>query len=104
MKKKSKKFNQIFAPIFFKDKGCSCLTSIRSSNCDLDFDRATHIVTIFHYLAVATVELDYFETCGSFSYVTILITFCEPVFCLLRHLVRSSAFDSFLFFVYYVTL
>ena len=21
-------------------------------------------VTIFHYLAVATVELDYFETCG----------------------------------------
>ena len=38
------------------------------------------IVTIFHYLAVALAELDYFELEVFFCYVTMLIMFCKPVF------------------------
>ena len=55
------------------------------------------VVTIFHYLAVAVAELDYFETCGfrllrhNVDYVL------QTCFRLLRHLVRSSVFDSFFF-------
>ena len=38
------------------------------------------VVTIFHYLPVAVAELNYFETCGFLSYVTMLLTFCKLVF------------------------
>ena len=59
------------------------LLEIRSGEC----------VTIFHYLAVAVIESDYFLDLWFFCYVTMLITFCEHVFRLLRHLVRSRVFD-----------
>ena len=59
-------------------------------------------VMIFHYLAVAVAELNYFETCGFLllrhnpDYV---LQTCFGVLC---DLVRSSVFDSF--FCLYVTV
>ena len=54
-----------------------------------------YTVTIFHYLAVAIAELDYFETCG----FLLLRHNCDYVlqtcFHVLRHFVRSSVFNSF---------
>ena len=39
----AKFFNQIFMPIFFYCDGCSCLSSIRTSNCGFVFDKATRM-------------------------------------------------------------
>ena len=50
---------------------------------------------IFHYLAVAVTELDYFETCGFFLLRHNADYVLQTCFHLLRHLVRSSVFDSF---------
>ena len=52
-------------------------------------------VTIFHYLAVAVAELDYFETCGFLLLRHTADYVWQTCFHLLRHLVRSSVFDSF---------
>ena len=52
-------------------------------------------VTIFHYLAVAVAELDYIETCGFLLLRHNPDYVLQTYFRLLRHLVRSSVFDSF---------
>ena len=59
-------------------------------------------VAIFHYLAIAVAELDYFETCGFVLLRHNADYVLQDCFRALRHLVRSSVFDSF--FVCYVTL
>ena len=56
-------------------------------------------VTIFHYKAVAVAELDYFETCGFLLLRHNANYVLQPYFRLLRHLVRSTVFDSFFLFV-----
>ena len=52
-------------------------------------------VTICHYLAVAAAELDYFEICGFLLLRHNVDYVLQTCFCALRHLVRSSVFDSF---------
>ena len=59
-------------------------------------------VTIFHYLAIAVAELDYFETSGFLLFRHNADYVLQTCFHLLRHLVGSSLFDSF--FVCYVTV
>ena len=43
MNRNAKFFNQFFMPIFFYRNECSCLSSIRTSNCRFVFDRATRM-------------------------------------------------------------
>ena len=50
-------------------------------------------VTIFHYLAAAIAELDYFETCGFLLLHHNVDYVLRTCFRLLRHFVRSSVFD-----------
>ena len=52
-------------------------------------------VTIFHYLAVAVAELDYFGTRGFLLLRHNADYVLQTCFHLLRHVVRSSVFDSF---------
>ena len=52
-------------------------------------------VTIFHYLAVAVAELDYFETCDFLLLCHNADYVLQTCFRAFRRLVRSSVFDSF---------
>ena len=54
-------------------------------------------VTIFHYLAVALAEVDYFKTCGLFLLRHSVDYVLQTCFRALRHLVRFRMFDSFFF-------
>ena len=66
----AKFFNQFFMPIFFYCDGCSCLSSIRTSNCGFAFDRAMHRSSLtFNWFRLLVLIATKDENPDSYKYV-----------------------------------